>query len=258
MATKTSQDHSTNRTPGLNPAWTFDAFVVGPFNVLSFKAAQSVAGTQKLPCCPLFIYGEVGMGKTHLLHAIGNHLSATTSMKVCNVSSEDFANGYITALQQRELVQFRARYRTTDVLLLDAVQFLAGKERLQEEFLHTFDVLHDAGKTIVITANCPPSHITGLTADLVSRLESGLCVEMDCPDLDTRLAILRRKLKTMQASIPEDCLVYIATAAGLNVRRLEGALFRAVSYQTLIGKSLTLQALKSFLKDLAQQNPCDK
>jgi chromosomal replication initiator protein len=237
---------------GLNPRWTFNNFVVGPGNLMAFNAAQLVAGTQGYPYSPLVIHSDVGLGKTHLMNAIGIHLLGTPAIKVCRISLEAFTNDYIVALQSRELVKFRDRYRNPDVLLFDSIQFLAGKERMQEEFLHTFNAVHDAGKLIVITADQPPGKIAGLTVALVSRFEAGLYVEITPPDRETCLTILRRKADELQASIPDECLEHISTVAGQNVRRLEGALHRAISYRMISGKDLTLSALQRLLKDLGK------
>lgn len=233
----------------LNPRFTFNTFVVGQSNLMAFNAAQLVAGEGAYPYSPLVIHGDAGVGKSHLMHAIGHHIMETHDRLICVVSAEAFTNSYITALQNRELPQFRARHRNLDVLLIDAIQFLAGKERMQEEFLHTFNALHDTGTLIVITADHPPGRITGLENCLVSRLEAGLCVGIDHPNRETSLAILRRKLNDMQTTIPEDCLTHIATVASYSGRTLEGALIRSTSYRTLSGKELTLPILKRLLKD---------
>jgi chromosomal replication initiator protein len=216
---------------------------------MAFNAAQLVAGTGAYPYSPLIIHGDAGMGATHLLHAIGNHIMETRDRLICVVSAEAFTNSYITALQNRSLTQFRARHRKFDVLLIDAIQFWAGKERMQEEFLHTFNALHDAGKLIVITADQPLNNIAGMESRIVSRLVAGLSVGIDHPDRETCLAILRRKLNDMQTTIPEDCLAYIATVANYSGRTLEGALIKAASYKMLSGKELTLPILKRQLKD---------
>jgi len=217
---------------------------------MAFNAAQLVAGTPGHPYSPLIIHGDAGLGKTHLMHAIGNHLAGTPKKQVHLVSAEAFTNDYILALQNRDMMKFRNQHRGLDAFLIDSIQFLAGKERMQEEFLHTFNAVHDAGKLIVITSDQPPGKIAGLTAGLVSRLEAGLCVEITPPDRETCLAILRRKTDEMQASIPEECILHIVTVSGQNVRRLEGALHRAVSYRMLSGKDLTLPALKRLLGDM--------
>lgn len=235
------------RTTNLNPAWTFDSFVVGPPNIMAFNAAQWVAKAQIPPFNPLFIYGDTGLGKTHLLNAIGHHLSKAHGKRVCWVGAESFSNDYIVALQNRCLSEFRTQYRKRDILLMDDIHFFANKERMQEEFLHTFNALHDTGKMIVMTADQPPRRITGLAADLVSRFESGLCIPIGRPDRATRVAILNRRLADMRAALPAECILYIANVAGWNVRRLEGALIRAVSYKSLSGKELTLPTLKSLL-----------
>jgi chromosomal replication initiator protein len=239
--------------PGLIPRFTFNTFVVGQSNLMAFNAAQLVAGTVAYPYSPLVIHGDAGVGKTHLLHAIGNHIMTTHSKAVSVVTAEAFTNDYITALQNRELTQFRARHRKVDALLMDAIQFLSGKERMQEQLLYALNALHDTGKLVVVTADRPLHNIAGMEARLVSRLEAGLCLGIDHPDRETCITILRRKLDAMDASIPEDCLAYIATVAGYSGRTLEGALIRATSYRMLSGKELTLPILKRQLKDFTDK-----
>jgi chromosomal replication initiator protein len=245
------QDKQTSRD--FNPAWTFNTFVVGTSNLCAFNAAQLVAGTLKTQYNPLYIYGDVGLGKTHLLNAIGLYRKATLTSRVCTVTAESFTNNYINALQQRELIQFRHNYRNQELLLIDSIQFFAGKERMQEEFLHTFNALHDSGKQVVITADRAPNHIPGLAASLVDRFEAGLCVEIGPPDIDTISSILRRKLEARRTSLTEECFAHITNVAGLNIRRLEGAIIRATSYKAISGKDLTLPILKSLLKYLTKQ-----
>ncbi len=237
-------------TQRLNPAWTFDSFVVGPPNVMAFNAAQWVAVARTPPFNPLFIYANTGLGTTHLLHAIGHHSAMTHGKTAYLTSAESFTNDYIVALQNRGLAEFRTKLRNQDMFLMDDLQFLAGKDRMQEEFLHTFDALHNAGKMIVVTANQPPRRITGLSTNLKSRLESGLCISIERPDRATRVAILNRRLDDMKETLSSECVLYIATYAGWNVRRLEGALLRAVSYKKLSGKDLNLASLKHLLNYL--------
>ena len=251
--TQRKREQIAKYNPGLIPRFTFNTFVVGQSNLMAFNAAQLVAGTVAYPYSPLVIHGDAGMGATHLLHAIGNHIQETHDRRICVVSAEAFTNSYITSLQSRSLMQFRAQHRNLDVLLIDAIQFWAGKERMQEEFLHTFNALHDAGKLIVITADQTPNNITGMDPRLVSRLMAGLSVGIDHPDRETCLAILRRKLNDMQTTIPEDCLAYIATVANYSGRTLEGALIKSTSYRALSGKELTLPILKRLLKLFREQ-----
>ena len=239
---------------GLNPRWTFNSFVVGPTNVMAFNAAQWVAEAQTPPFTPLYIYANTGLGATHLLHAIG-HYSATTHGKTAYLTAgESFTNDYVVALQNRDLAEFRAQLRRQDIFLMDDIHFLAGKERMQEEFLHIFNTLNNSGKMIVLTANHPPRRIAGLTPDLVSRFESGLCVGIERPDRATRVAILNRLLDTMQATLTSECVLYIANVAGWNVRRLAGALHRAVTYKKLSGKDLTLTTLRHLLNYLRTED----
>lgn len=233
----------------LNPKFTFDAFIVGPSNTFSHAASLAVAQAPARAYNPLFIYGDVGLGKTHLMQAIGQHVLANSRATVCYISSEALLNEYIDALQNRSLVQFRKKYRSTDVLLVDDIHFLANKERLQEEFFHTFNALFDAHKQIVMTSDRPASEITGLEHRLVSRFEWGLVTELESPDLETRIAILRHKLAQTQVTLPEEIVLFIAENIGSNIRRLEGALIRVVSYASLTGRELTLDSLKYLLRD---------
>lgn len=235
--------------PVLNPNFVFDSFVVGPSNNFAHAASLAVAQAPARAYNPLFIYGDVGLGKTHLMQAIGHHVLSTSRASVCYLSSETLMNEYIDALKMQSLVQFRKKYRTTDLLLVDDIHFLAGKERLQEEFFHTFNALFDAHKQIVMTSDRPASEITGLEKRLVSRFEWGLVTELETPDLETRIAILRRKQEKAQVVLDDELILYIAQHVCSNIRRLEGAFVRAVSYASLTGKPLTLPALENLLKD---------
>jgi len=233
----------------LNPKFTFDAFIVGPSNTFSHAASLAVAQAPARAYNPLFIYGDVGLGKTHLMQAIGQHVLASSRASVCYLSSEALLNEYIDALQNRLLIQFRKKYRNTDLLLVDDIHFLAGKERLQEEFFHTFNALFDARKQIVMTSDRPASEITGLEHRLVSRFEWGLVTELEPPDLETRIAILRHKQQQTQMTLPDEVVLFIAENIRSNIRRLEGALIRVVSYTSLTGRELTLDSLKYLLRD---------
>ncbi len=239
--------------PTLNPKFTFDSFVVGPSNNFAHAASLAVAQSPARAYNPFFIYGDVGLGKTHLMQAIGHHVLSTSRASVCYLSSEALMNEYIDALQNRSLVQFRKKYRSTDLLLIDDIHFLAGKERLQEEFFHTFNALFDAHKQIVMTSDRPASEITGLEQRLVSRFEWGLVTELEAPDLETRIAILRNKQEKAQVTLDDDLIIYIATNVRSNIRRLEGAFVRAVSYASLTGKKLTQEVLEHLLKDAIEQ-----
>ena len=204
-----------------NPRNTFDTFVVGNNNSFAHAAAMAVAQQPGKAYNPLFLYGGTGLGKTHLLHAVGQHVAgAKKGAKVSYVSSEKFTNEYIAAIQENQLVKFRKKYRQADVLLIDDIQFLAGKERIQEEFFHTFNALHEAHKQIVLTCDRPASEIQNLEHRLVSRFEWGLVTDLQPPDVETRLAILRNKVKTMGVEIPEDVLTFLANRIRTNIRRL--------------------------------------
>jgi chromosomal replication initiator protein len=233
----------------LNPRFKMDSFIVGPSNNFAHAAASAVAQAPARAYNPLFIYGGVGLGKTHLMQAIGHHVLATSRAHVCYLSSEALLNEYITALTTNSLTQYRKKYRSCDLLLIDDIHFLAGKERIQEEFFHTFNVLFDSHKQIVMTSDRPASEITGLEQRLVSRFEWGLVTELEAPDVETRIAILKHKQHDMQGVLPDELIVFIAEHVKSNIRRLEGALVRAVSYSSLMGKSLNVDDLRHLLKD---------
>lgn len=239
--------------PSLNPKFTFDEFIVGPSNHFAHAAALAVAQAPARAYNPLFVYGGVGLGKTHLMEAIGHHVMETSRSNVCYLSSEAFLNEYIDALQNRRLPQFRKKYRNTDLLLIDDIHFLASKERIQEEFFHTFNTLFDAHKQIVMTSDRPASEITGLEQRLVSRFEWGLVTELESPDLETRVAILRHKQARAPVKLPDDLVMFIAERIVSNVRRLEGALVRAISYASLTGRELTVESLQYLLRDTLHQ-----
>ena len=236
--------------PALNAKFTFNEFIVGPSNTFAHAAALAVAQAPARAYNPLFIYGGTGLGKTHLMEAIGHHVVNTASRAcVRYISSEAFLNEYIDSLQSRSLVQFRKKYRSTDLLLIDDIHFLASKERIQEEFFHTFNALFDARKQIVMTSDRPASEIMGLEKRLVSRFEWGLVTEMQPPDLETRIAILRHKQEQAPTKLPDELLTFIAENVRSNIRRLEGALVRTISYMSLTGKELSLESLKQLLRD---------
>ena len=239
--------------PALNPKFSFDTFVIGPSNNFAHAASLAVAQAPARAYNPLFIYGGVGLGKTHLMQAIGHHVLSTSRATACYVSSEALLNEYIDALQNRSLVQYRKKYRSTDLLLIDDIHFLAGKERMQEEFFHTFNTLFDAHKQIVMTSDRPASEITGLEQRLVSRFEWGLVTELEPPDLETRIAILRHKLAQSNVTLADEFILFIAENIRSNIRRLEGALVRSVSYASLTGHNLTLDSLKYLLRDTLEQ-----
>ncbi|MGD1089009.1 MAG: chromosomal replication initiator protein DnaA [Verrucomicrobiota bacterium] len=237
-----------------NPKNTFESFVVGNNNNFSYAAALAVAQAPGKSYNPLFLYGGVGLGKTHLLHAIGQHVSANKKgARVAYVSSEKFTNEYIDAIQNSSLVKFRKKYRQTDVLLIDDIQFLAGKERIQEEFFHTFNALHEAHKQIVLTCDRPASEIQGLEHRLVSRFEWGLVTDLQPPDIEMRRAILNKKAQSMGAVLPEDVLDFLANRIRTNVRRLEGALIRVASYASLTGRKLTIEVIEGLLREILHE-----
>jgi chromosomal replication initiator protein len=237
----------------LNPKCTFDAFIIGSSNSFAHAASLAVAQAPARAYNPLFIYGDTGLGKTHLMQAIGHHVLATSRASVCYISSEAFTNEYIDGLQNRTLIQFRKKYRNVDLLLIDDIHFLAGKERLQEEFFHTFNSLFDAHKQIVMTSDRPASEISGLEQRLVSRFEWGLVTELEPPDFETRMAILRHKQALAKATLPDELIVFIASNIKSNIRRLEGALIRALSYAALTKQTLTVESLKYLLRDTLEQ-----
>lgn len=237
-----------------NPRNTFESFVVGENNNHAHAAAMAVASAPGRSYNPLFLYGGVGLGKTHLLHAIGQHVTASKkNSKVTYLSSERFTNEYIDAIQNNQLVRFRRKFRQADVLLIDDIQFLAGKERIQEEFFHTFNALHEARKQIVLTCDRPAAEIQNLEHRLVSRFEWGLVTEMQPPDVETRMAILRKKEKTMGVELPDEIINFLASRIRTNVRRLEGALTRVASFASLTGKKVTLQSVEVLLREILHE-----
>ncbi len=242
---KKRQDLPTN----LNPRFTLHSFIVGPSNNFAQAASLAVSQAPGRAYNPLFIYGGSGLGKTHLMHAIGNAVKRDSKATVFYVSSETMLNEYIDALGNRSLPDYRRKYRNADVLLVDDIHFLAGKERIQEEFFHTFNALFDAHKQIVMTSDRPACEIKGLEKRLVSRFEWGLVTELEPPDLETRIAILRNKQQEMKAQLDEELIMFIAQNVRSNVRRLEGALVRTASYSSLMNQPLTIEDLHRLLKD---------
>jgi chromosomal replication initiator protein len=235
---------------GFNPKNTFETFVVGNNNNFAHAAALAVAQAPGKSYNPLFLYGGVGLGKTHLLHAIGQHVSGTKKgARVAYVSSEKFTNEYIDAIQNNQLVRFRKRYRQTEVLLIDDIQFLAGKERIQEEFFHTFNALHEAHKQIVLTCDRPASEIQNLEHRLVSRFEWGLVTDLQPPDIEMRTAILRKKAKSMGVELPDEIINFLALRIRANIRRLEGALNRVAAYAKLTERKLNVDVVEGLLRE---------
>jgi chromosomal replication initiator protein len=247
-------DRAVGGEPHFNPKNTFDSFVVGNNNNFSYAAALAVAQAPGKSYNPLFLYGGVGLGKTHLLHAIGQHVSANKKgSRVAYLSSEKFTNEYIDGIQNNQLAKFRKKYRQTDVLLIDDIQFLAGKERIQEEFFHTFNALHEGHKQIVLTCDRPASEIQGLEHRLVSRFEWGLVTDLQPPDIEMRRAILNKKAQNMGVTLPEDVLDFLANRIRTNVRRLEGALIRVASYASLTGKKLSIEVIEGLLREILHE-----
>jgi chromosomal replication initiator protein len=235
----------------LNPRNTFETFVVGANNQMAHAAALAVAQAPAQAYNPLFLYGDTGLGKTHLMHAIGHAIIRNNpEARVAYLSTEKFTNEFIQALQENSLTKFRQRYRHADVLLLDDVQFLAGKERIQEEFFHTFNDLFESGKQIALTSDRRASEIQKLESRLVSRFEWGLPADIQAPDLETRLAILRAKAQSLNQQLPEPILYFIAQNITKNIRRLEGALLKVASYSSLTNKPLDLATAERLLHDV--------
>lgn len=235
----------------LNPKYTFDSFVIGNSNRFAHAASLAVAESPAKAYNPLFIYGGVGLGKTHLMHAIGHYiLSNNPKSKVVYVSSEKFTNELINSIKDDKNVEFRNKYRNVDVLLIDDIQFIAGKERTQEEFFHTFNDLHEANKQIILSSDRPPKEIPTLEDRLRSRFEWGLIADIQPPDFETRIAILKKKADVENLNIPNDVLVYIATKIKSNIRELEGALIRIVAFSSLTNKEIGIDLASEALKDI--------
>ncbi|MCX8128985.1 MAG: chromosomal replication initiator protein DnaA [Clostridia bacterium] len=235
----------------LNPKYTFDTFVIGNSNRLAHAASVAVAESPAKAYNPLFIYGGVGLGKTHLMHAIGHYiLSQNPSLKVLYVSSEKFTNELINAIKDDRNEEFRSKYRNIDILLIDDIQFIGGKERTQEEFFHTFNALYEANKQIILSSDKPPKDITTLEDRLRSRFEWGLIADIQPPDLETRIAILRKKAQLENLDVPNDVMVFIADKIASNIRELEGALNRVIAYSSLTEHEVSVELATEALKDI--------
>ncbi|CEN80498.1 chromosomal replication initiator protein DnaA [Paraclostridium sordellii] len=237
--------------PNLNPKYTFDTFVIGNSNRFAHAACVAVAEAPARAYNPLFLYGGVGLGKTHLMHAIGHHImEQKKDPKVVYVSSEKFTNELINSIKDDRNEEFRNKYRNVDVLLIDDIQFIAGKERTQEEFFHTFNSLHEANKQIIISSDRPPKEIPTLEDRLRSRFEMGLITDIQAPDFETRMAILRKKAQMEDIDVPNEVTVYIAKNIKSNIRELEGALTRVVAYSSLTNKTISFELASEALKDI--------
>ncbi len=247
------------RLTGLTDRYTFEQFVVGATNRFAHAAAQAVADSPARAYNPLFIYGAVGLGKTHLMHAIGHRvIMSDPKARVVYVSSETFTNEFITAIKNNQTVEFRNRYRTVDVLLIDDIQFLEGKEQTQEEFFHTFNTLHEASKQLVISSDRPPKDIQTLENRLRSRFEWGLLTDIQQPDLETREAILRKKAESDHIDVPHEVTSYIAKIIPSNIRQLEGALIKLTAYASLYKKPITVELATEVLRNEIQEVPLRK
>ncbi|HEX5474026.1 MAG TPA: chromosomal replication initiator protein DnaA [Vicinamibacterales bacterium] len=243
------------RPSSLSPRYSFDTFIVGPSNQFAHAACRAVAEAPSRSYNPLFIYGDVGLGKTHLMHAIGHYVANhLRNLKLTYISSERFMNEMINAVRYDRILDFRERYRSVDVLLVDDVQFLAGKEGTQTEFFHTFNALYDSQKQIVISGDCPPREIPQLEDRLRSRFEWGLIADIQPPDLETKVAILKKKAEAEGIPLPDTVAIYIAGKIKSNIRELEGSLIRLVAYASLTGREISVALAQDVLRNVLQND----
>src|SRR5436190_13989691 len=241
--------------PSLSSKYTYDSFVVGSCNQFAHAASMAVAEAPGRTYNPLYLYGGVGLGKTHLMHACGHAIkSRNHHLKLCYISSEKFMNDLINAIRYDKTQNFREKYRSVDVLLIDDVQFMAGKERTQEEFFHTFNALYDQQKQIVISSDCPPREIPTLEERLHSRFEWGLIADIEPPDLETKIAILKRKAETMSVALPDEVALIIASRVKSNVRELEGSLVRLIAISSLRGEPISKTLAQDAIRNIAKED----
>jgi chromosomal replication initiator protein len=247
---------STPGAAGLNPRYTFDTFIVGSSNQFAHAACRAVAEAPSRSYNPLFIYGGVGLGKTHLMHAVGQYvLQHDQTLTLTYISSERFMNEMINAVRYDRVIDFRERYRSVDVLLVDDIQFLAGKEGTQTEFFHTFNALYDSQKQIVLSSDCHPHEIPSLEERLRSRFEWGLIADIQSPDLETKVAILKKKAETEAVPLANDVAMYIAGKIKSNIRELEGSLIRLIAYASLTGQEITVGLAQEVLRNIIEHEP---